>query len=515
MFSRCLKRSLCVVLSCTVLVFSCVFMPRQRAEASFVLPVVGTVAGLFALGLLAYGVSTSADSDFVQDNLSSFSDAIGFLSDPLSEVRTKVCASLVLSAALPFAELAYSSGACSTIIQGPSNIKPCFSYYSIPDTSSYTFSLSSSRQDFFLDDDFSGSLDTGLSLYCPYSSGGYLTFFLFEGRPYYFSTFCSHSASDLSYFQVFLNPSYNRFYFPDSGYVSVFSYNGTNYFYGPISKSTDDDSSILNGLTSLGYSFTSSISPSDIISKFCSSDLTFNDVSGGISADVSVKPCIPGACDVFNSSKSLDSYHIDSPGNDVLDLGNLLDKTGCESIDDVVTKVYTGDLTASDVIGGLDCRPYVDVDADTGTIAIPNETTNSRPIALDQDLSIPSDIADTDTYEPINPPLDDTNTDRTNRPSGSYTFPLSNFFPFCLPWDIYKVLSIFNTSPKAPVISIPLGSFFSDIPGVDKDSTDYICTIDLGDENFKKWFQILRLLESIGIIVGFVLISRYLIHGGD
>lgn len=488
MFSRCLKRSLCILLSCTVLIFSCVFMPRQRADAFVLAPVVGTVAGLFALGLLCYGVSTSADSDFVQDNSESWAASNGFFSYPTQSIMNTICSSLFLSSIKLYADLAYSSGVCSTDIEGPKN-------------------FTSLEEGFIFNGSFNYSTSKGESFYTTSSLSSPL--FLYQDSTRYITIF-SFDLSLLDSSSVF----FKRFQYGVLGTQSLC----TNHYY--INSQIHFAKSTLEPyyaevFQSMGIPLsTGSLKVDSYIQNvvFPSLDSLPGHV---VDTPITAKPVIPGACDVFNSSKSLDSYHVDSPGNDVLDLGNLLDKTGCESIDDVVSKVYTGDLTASDVIGGLDCRPYVDVDVDTGTIAIPNETTNSRPISLDKDLSIPSDIADTDTYVPINPPLDDTSSDRTSRPSGSYTFPLSNFFPFCLPWDIYKVLSIFHTSPKAPVISIPLGSFFSDIPGVDKYTTDYVCTIDLGDENFKKWFQILRLLESIGIIVGFVLISRYLIHGGD
>lgn len=490
------KRSLCVFLSFTVLVFSCVFMPKQKAEALSEVGIIGTVGGLMGLALLLYGVSVSDPAVFDSNDIMTtaskgFLSAVGLGSftydSPISYAAFN--ASSWLAAAKDLADAAYSSGACTTEIAGP--LPAPGTFYQQGDFTVLNTNFVGTRT--FKDPDSSVSFSVT-------SSGT-------ENLLYFFISCPIVTSHVYALSPVYLDDSSFKISAVNSrGDTSSISFQNKEY------RSSSGKIYYTTAGFSPNYVPSCLSFPTSSLNHFNYADLC-DFTYPSISADeLLAHPVIPGACDVFNSSKSLDSYHVDSPGNDVLDLGNLLDKTGCESIDDVVSKVYEGDLTASDVIGGLDCRPYVDVDVDTGTIAIPNETTNSRPIALDQDLTIPSDIADTDTYIPLNPPAD---SDRTNRPSGSYTFPLSNFFPFCLPWDIYKVLSIFNTSPKAPVISIPLGSFFSDIPGVDKDTTDYICSIDLGDENFKKWFQILRLLESIGIIVGFVLISRYLIHGGD
>lgn len=493
---RVLKRSLCVFLSFTVLVFSCVFMPKQKVVALSEVGIIGTVGGLMGLALLTYGVCVNDPAVFDSNDMMTQASA-AFLSSVGLGAFTYDCplsyaaynASSWLAAAKDLADAAYSSGACTTEIAGP--LPAPGTFYQQGEFTVLNTNFVGTRT--FKDPDSSVSFSVTSS-----GTENLLYFYLFS---------FVHSSNLYALSPVFLDDS--------SFKISAVNSVGTTFSMSFLNQEFISSSGkiyyVATGPTT-PYIPSCLSFPTSLLNHKKYADLCDFIYPSICVDDLLSKPVIPGACDVFNSSRSLDSYHVDSPGNDVLDIGNLLEKTGCDTVDDVLTKVYEGDLTASDVIGGLDCRPYVDVDADTGTIAIPNETTNSRPIALDQDLSIPSDISDTDTYIPLNPPAD---SDRTNRPSGSYTFPLSDFFPFCLPWDIYKVLSIFHTSPKAPVISIPLGSFFSDIPGVDKDTTDYVCTIDLGDENFKKWFQILRLLESIGIIVGFVLISRYLIHGGD
>ena len=96
-----------------------------------------------------------------------------------------------------------------------------------------------------------------------------------------------------------------------------------------------------------------------------------------------------------------------------------------------------------------------------------------------------------------------------------YRLPLFQYFPFCLPWDIYQVLNSFAADPVAPQIEIPIGKFFANKKSFDGSAVaNYTETLDLGDEKFSKWFSALRLLESAGIIIGLVLISVHLIHGG-
>lgn len=476
-----IKKIICCLTACAVLTFSCVFCPRQRAEAFVLAPVVGTVAGLFALGLLCYGVSTSSDSDFVQDNAESWASSNGFFSDPTQSIMNTICASLFLSSIKLYADLAYSSGACSTEIQGPVQLPEGSKFFN----SGLAVDCSSSRTLSYGDKFSNGfTITTG-------GRGGSLFFVLDCNNT--FRVISSQKRWDTECtFRYNLNASRGGSVWLCTGFdtyenTQIYNYNLTSYYQQFLS----------NGFPIIQYSGTWQ----EYALKYVSLPVDY-----GISAEIA-KPVIPGACDVFNSSKSLDSYHVDSPGNDVLDLGNLLDKTGCESIDDVVSKVYTGDLTASDVIGGLDCRPYVDVDVDTGTIAIPGDTTNSRPISLDKDLSIPSDIADTDTYEPLNPPKDDTTTDRPTLPKGAYAFPLADYFPFCLPFDLYRFCTLFVATPKTPEITLDFSTF---LPFLDKENPEqYVYTFDL--HSLDRLAEIIRTLELFGIVLGIGLITRRII----
>lgn len=194
----------------------------------------------------------------------------------------------------------------------------------------------------------------------------------------------------------------------------------------------------------------------------------------------------------------------------VADLNAVLDRTGCDDMDDVVAGVASGSIPMSDVFDAAGVTPYILTDVNTGEVITDMDVSASaegvKPVALTSELSVPADLA---AAEALSIP------GRTYDPDTSkYKLPLFNFFPFCLPWDIYKVLSSFDADPVAPVFDIPLGKFFARAQGGDA-TASYVATVDLGEEHYAKWFSLLRSLECIGIIVGFVLLARALIHGGD
>lgn len=527
-----IKRFLCILTACVVLVFGCYFLPRQKADAFVALPVIGTVAAVAAIGLLLYGVCTSdtenpSNNSFLNDASLFIADACGFgaLLKPEDRVYTNtVAASSFLAAAKTQAALAYATGVCSTVMGGAAS-EPAFDTkynsskdFVLVDFPAYATATTITRETIDTKCDFNFR-KTGY----PFSSSFYI---VADG-----SNLISFVVGSYSIFQgsypanyPFLNIVYQHNspvnaggnmtlrLAPISYQCSTINIDGRNFYTNTERFDAKYLDSIIAAFAAAGISVPVFDSARDNV--YFSANVS-KPLDPGLEIDIpiSFSPAIPGACDVFDGLKSLDDYHVDSPGNDVINFGDLLDKTGCPTLDDVIGKVNDGELTVADVQIGLGTWPYVDVGTETGEIAtpdIPKELT--RPIALDQSLAIPSDIAATDTYQPLNPPADKSSS---SRPNGSFTLPLYKFFPFCLPWDIYQVLSIFDVEPKAPVITIPLGSFFSDIPGVDSSTTDYVTEIDLGDDQFSKWFLILRNLEKIGIIIGFVLISRYLIHGGD
>ena len=231
-----------------------------------------------------------------------------------------------------------------------------------------------------------------------------------------------------------------------------------------------------------------------------------------ISADIDRKIVVPAAKDVYDSLSNLDAYQLDHP--DVIDFGSALSKlqtkTGNPSLtwDDVIDGVRTGDISASDVMDATDTVPYVLTDSRTGELATSDTPAEYvKPVPLAKDLSVPD--AETATKsEPYLPKYD-------KKSNSKFEIPLFEYFPFCLPWDIYAVISSFCADPVAPQIEIPVGKFFANKKSFDGSAVkDYKVVVDLGDEKFSKWFTMLRVLESAGIVIGLCLVSVKLIHGG-
>lgn len=221
---------------------------------------------------------------------------------------------------------------------------------------------------------------------------------------------------------------------------------------------------------------------------------------------------MPAAKQLITDTGTLSGLRLDVQTEDgTPDISAALDHAGVDSVDDLVSGVAAGTIPMSQVYEDMRVVPYVLTDVETGQVVtdlnVSATDAKTKAVALDKTLSIPKDVSAADAYQV---------TGKTWDPSLSkYKLPLFNFFPFCLPWDIYQVLSAFVADPVAPSITVPVGKFFSGKKSFDGSAAaDITATIDLGDDKFSKWFVMLRALESAGIVIGLVLVSVKLIHGG-
>lgn len=89
---------------------------------------------------------------------------------------------------------------------------------------------------------------------------------------------------------------------------------------------------------------------------------------------------------------------------------------------------------------------------------------------------------------------------------GVYTVSLKDLFPFCIPFDLYDIISCFKADPVAPSaeITIPVGYNGSEF-------TWETYTISLSD--FSPVAEVVRVLEYIAFVIGLMLITRKLIEG--
>lgn len=218
------------------------------------------------------------------------------------------------------------------------------------------------------------------------------------------------------------------------------------------------------------------------------------------------------AQDLYKSTGTAAGIRLDVQTQDgVPDLQAALDDAGVDTVDDLVAGVAAGTVPMSKVFSDAKVTPYVVADTTSGTVVtdlgVSATATGVKAVGLTQDLAVPKDLTNVATYVVKG---------KTWDPEMSkYKLPLFQYFPFCLPWDIYQVLAAFSADPVAPVFDIPVGKILSGVRSADvSKAASLSAKIDFGDDNWSKVFEIIRILECAGIIVGLCLVAVYLIHGG-
>ena len=262
------------------------------------------------------------------------------------------------------------------------------------------------------------------------------------------------------------------------------------------------------------YGYTSDADVISVLSSSTSSDYT--DISGTVpdSNENFVGPVYgyPAAQELYKSTGTAAGIRLDVQTQDgVPDIQAALDGAGVDTVDDLVAGVAAGTVPMSKVFADAKVTPYVVADTATGAVVtdlgVSATAAGVKAVGLTQDLAVPKDLTTAAAY---------TIKGKTWDPEMSkYKLPLFEYFPFCLPWDIYQVLAAFSADPVAPVFDVPVGKILSGVRSVDASkATSVSAKIDFGDDNWSKVFEIIRILECAGIIVGLCLVAVYLIHGG-
>lgn len=90
--------------------------------------------------------------------------------------------------------------------------------------------------------------------------------------------------------------------------------------------------------------------------------------------------------------------------------------------------------------------------------------------------------------------------------TGNYTVNLTDLFPFCIPFDLYKIIRCFDADPVAPsaTITIPVG--------YDGNSFTWE-QYEISLEDFSPVASVVRVFEYVLFIIGLMLITRKLIEG--
>lgn len=220
----------------------------------------------------------------------------------------------------------------------------------------------------------------------------------------------------------------------------------------------------------------------------------------------------PAAQELYKSTGTAAGIRLDVQTQDgVPDVQAALDGAGVKTVDDLVAGVAAGTVPMSQVFADAKVTPYVVADTTSGTVVtdlgVSATAAGVKSVGLTQDLTVPKDLTAAATYSVKGKTWDPD--------MAKYNLPLFQYFPFCLPWDIYQVLAAFSADPVAPVFDVPVGKILSGVRSADVSKAASVSAkIDFGDDNWSKVFEIIRILECAGIIVGLCLVAVYLIHGG-
>lgn len=107
--------------------------------------------------------------------------------------------------------------------------------------------------------------------------------------------------------------------------------------------------------------------------------------------------------------------------------------------------------------------------------------------------------------DPDPSPEPDPDAPATDEEAAKYTADLTTVFPFCIPFDLIRAFKVLSVEGEAPVYEMPLQIDYKSI------HVDEHWLIDMSD--FSSVIQILRVMETLGFIVGLILVTRKLIRG--
>lgn len=107
--------------------------------------------------------------------------------------------------------------------------------------------------------------------------------------------------------------------------------------------------------------------------------------------------------------------------------------------------------------------------------------------------------------DPDPSPEPDPDAPATDEEVAPYTADLTTIFPFCIPFDLIRAFKVLSVQGEAPVYNIPLKIDYKYV------HINEAWSIDMSD--FSSVIQILRVMETLGFIVGLILVTRKLIRG--
>lgn len=181
------------------------------------------------------------------------------------------------------------------------------------------------------------------------------------------------------------------------------------------------------------------------------------------------------------------------------DLGAGYDVNVLDPQDVVIANDIPGnfDVPVGAWLGGVADTIYAGGADLTGTIA--DGTTDTITLELDEtaDMQLTQEIAGT-----VSGDIVDIGSGVVSDNVGDFSLDLRNYFPFCIPFDIYDMLALFSGSASAPVIN---WRFY--IPNV----VDQTIVLDFSI--FDPVASVLRNMELIAFCVGLAFVSKRLLFG--
>ena len=149
---------------------------------------------------------------------------------------------------------------------------------------------------------------------------------------------------------------------------------------------------------------------------------------------------------------------------------------------------YSPDLTRDTTI----TKPASDVYGDEGTLTDGAVSIDSKIVSMPGDIA----AAISDTYGDGKVDFDDF----------KITKDITTTFPFSLPWDIYRVLHIFETDPKIPVIEFDFGQYypFNQVPASSRDNL--VFRLDLSE--FSDLIAAEKFFVTIFYALGLIMATR-------
>lgn len=166
---------------------------------------------------------------------------------------------------------------------------------------------------------------------------------------------------------------------------------------------------------------------------------------------------------------------------------------GCKTIEQALAYARAHGIPLSKVLEAMGVK-VGDVAKDIDYAATMEATMAQEGIKADEKVG-----SDKTVIKPFIPSASD-------KPAREYTMEgLDELFPFCVPFDVYRLISFLQADPKAPKLKW-------NVPTINgKKVKNNILEIDLSKYN--EAAEIFRTLEFIAFCLGFVLIVRKLIRG--